>query len=82
MDEEYKNLVDEGTATTELAILCPNHKIVRTLYFSAPVKQVMSCRHHPGTAEADRLLFLLWDGDIFQVGGSQWVTVGHRSTEP
>ena len=77
MDDEYKNLVDEGTATTELAILCPNNKIVRTLQFSSPVKQVMCCRHHAGTAEADKIFILLWNKDIFQVGkGAGSITWG------
>ena len=68
MDEEYRNLVEEGTARTVLDIFCPNHKIVRTLQFRSPVKQIMSCRHHAGQAEIDRIYILLWDGDLFQVG--------------
>ena len=41
---------------------------VRMLEFDAPVKQVISCRHHTGgEAEADDIYVLLCDGDLLKV---------------
>ena len=41
---------------------------VRKLEFEAPVKQVISCRHHTGgDAEQDDIYVLLCDGDLFKV---------------
>ena len=39
---------------------------VRLLEFDAPVKQVISCRHHTG-GEADDIYVLLCDGDLLKV---------------
>lgn len=43
-------------------------KEVKKLEFEAPVKQVISCRHHTGgDAEQDDIYVLLCDGDLFKV---------------
>ena len=67
-DDAYVNLIEEGAAEKTLDIYCPNNRLVRTLQFPAPVKQVMSCRHHQGRAEEDKIYILLWNGNIFKVG--------------
>ena len=71
-DDEYANLIEEGTADNSLKIFCPNNKLIRTLEFKSPVKQIMSCRHHEGDAEADKIYILLWNGMLYKV--SQRVT--------
>ena len=43
-------------------------KEIKKLAFAAPVKQVISCRHHTGgDAEQDDIYVLLCDGDLFKV---------------
>eukprot|EP00092_Neocalanus_flemingeri_P000377 GFUD01000401.1.p1 GENE.GFUD01000401.1~~GFUD01000401.1.p1 ORF type:complete len:373 (+),score=71.57 GFUD01000401.1:22-1119(+) len=69
-DEDFINLIEEGTAETTLAVYCPNNRLVRTVEFPAPVKQVMSCRHHRGRAEEDKIFILLWNGHLVKVSGS------------
>ena len=70
-DDAYVNLIEEGEAEKTLDIYCPNNRLIRTLQFPAPVKQVMSCRHHQGRAEEDKIYILLWNGNIFKVGIDQ-----------
>ena len=38
--------------------------------FKSPVKQVMSCRHHEGDAEADKIYIMLWNGNLYKVTGN------------
>eukprot|EP00092_Neocalanus_flemingeri_P001630 GFUD01001740.1.p1 GENE.GFUD01001740.1~~GFUD01001740.1.p1 ORF type:complete len:323 (+),score=95.76 GFUD01001740.1:81-1049(+) len=66
-DDKYSNLIEEGAADTTLTVCSKD--IFRTLEFAAPVKQVMSCRHHEGEAAADKIFILLCDGNIFKVTG-------------
>merc|ERR1711918_151300 len=35
------------------------------------VKQIMSCRHHDGDAEADDIYIMLWSGIVYRVNGSK-----------
>lgn len=65
IDEDYRELIDEGTAEHSLAIYSKN--IFRVLEFQSPVKQVMSCRNHEGVAEADKIYILLWNGNLLKV---------------
>ena len=67
MDEEYENLIEEGTADNSLKVFCPNNKLIRTLEFKSPVKQIMSCRHHEGDAEEDKIYMLPWNGSLMKV---------------
>lgn len=67
-EESYVNLIEEGTAEKTLDIFCSNNRLVRRLEFTAPVMQVMSCRHHQGQAEEDMVYFLLWNGNVLKVG--------------
>ena len=64
-DQEYEKVVAEGRADRTLTVISRN--MFRTLEFSSPVRQVMSCRHHEGEAMADRIVMLLCDGQILQV---------------
>jgi len=70
IDEEYENTIHEGTAETEFPIYCSNNKLIRTLDFKSPVRQVMSCRHHEKFSE-DKIYILLWNDKIYQVTGSR-----------
>ena len=63
-EDDYMNLIEEGTAEKTLDVYCPNNTLVRTLDFVAPVKQVMSCRHYQGRAEEDKIYILLWNRNI------------------
>merc|ERR1712025_1269504 len=45
--------------------------IVRQVEFNYPVKQIMSCRHHDGDAEADDIYIMLWSGIVYKVNGSK-----------
>ena len=53
IDEEYANMIEEGTAEDNLQVLNASGKKIRTLELKSPVKQIMSCRHHEGDAEND-----------------------------
>merc|ERR1712126_278524 len=70
IDEQYENMIEEGTAETSLKVFDSKKKIIRELEFKAPVKQVMSCRHHEGDAETDKLYILLWNGNLYSVTGA------------
>jgi len=70
VDEEYENLIEEGTAAKSLQVFNSSNKQLRELEFNSPVKQVMSCRHHEG-AKADTIYILLWNGTLYKVTGSQ-----------
>ena len=52
VDDDYENLIEDGTADKKLKVY-NNGKLVRDLEFKSPVKQIMSCRHHEGKAQAD-----------------------------
>ena len=69
VDEEYENLVEDGTADKKFLVL-RNGKTVREIVFTSPVKQIMSCRHHEG-AEADDIYFLTCNGIVYKVNGTQ-----------
>lgn len=71
VDEEYENLIEEGTAAKSLQVFNSSSKLLRELEFNSPVKQVMSCRHHEGEAKADIIYILLWNGALYKVTGSQ-----------
>ena len=66
-DQSYESMIEDGTAETSLPVYCSQRKLIRTPEFPAPVMQVMSCRHHEGTAEADKIYILLWNGSIYKV---------------
>jgi len=68
--QDYENLIEEGTAEKVLKVFDSKKKIIRELEFKAPVKQVMSCRHHEGDAETDKLYILLWNGNLYSVTGA------------
>jgi len=69
--KDYENLIEEGTAEMALKVFDGRKKMIRELEFKAPVKQVMSCRHHEGEAEADMVYILLWSGMLYSVTGSK-----------
>jgi hypothetical protein len=68
--QDYENLIEEGTAETALKVFDAKKKLIRELEFKAPVKQVMSCRHHEGDAETDKIYILLWNGMLYSVTGA------------
>jgi len=68
--QDYENLIEEGTAENALKVFNSKKKIIRELEFKSPVKQVMSCRHHEGDAETDRIYILLWNGMLYSVTGA------------
>ena len=67
IDEEYANMIEEGTAENSIQVFNSGSKKIRTLEFKSPVKQVMSCRHHEGDAAADKIYIMLWDGNLYSV---------------
>merc|ERR1711988_1064174 len=70
IDDEYENLVEDGTADKKFKVL-NNGREVRNIEFKSPVKQIMSCRHHEGKAEADDIFIMLWSGIVYKVNGSK-----------
>merc|ERR1712083_212367 len=70
IDEEYANMIEEGTAENSIQVFNAGAKKIRTLEFKSPVKQVMSCRHHEGDAATDKIYILLWDGNLYSVTGA------------
>merc|ERR1719245_402347 len=70
VDEEYENLVEDGTADKKFTVFNKG-AIVRQVEFKSPVKQIMSCRHHEGKAEADDIFIMLWSGIVYKVNGSK-----------
>merc|ERR1711942_19872 len=70
IDDEYANMIEEGTAENSIQVFNSGSKKIRTLEFKSPVKQVMSCRHHEGDAAADKIYIMLWDGDLYSVTGA------------
>lgn len=68
IDEQYENLIEEGTAETTLEIRTSSGK-KKMINFEKPVKQVMSCRHHIGEAEADHIYIMLWNGSLYRCTG-------------
>ena len=70
VDEEYENLVEDGTADKKFTVFNKG-AIVRQVEFKSPVKQIMSCRHHEGKAEADDIYIMLWSGIVYKVNGSK-----------
>merc|ERR1712183_519512 len=70
IDDEYENLIEEGTAENSIQIFNASSKKIRTLEFKSPVKQIMSCRHHEGEAETDKIYMLLWNGMLYKVTGN------------
>jgi len=70
IDEQYENLIEEGTAENSLIVMNNQGKTIRTLEFKSPVKQIMSCRHHEGDAEADKIYIMLWNGNLYKVTGN------------
>merc|ERR1712083_957483 len=63
-------MIEEGTAENSIQVLNASQKKIRTLEFKAPVKQVMSCRHHADAA-VDKIYILLWNGNLFSVTGAK-----------
>merc|ERR1712128_345683 len=70
IDDAYENMIEEGTAESSLQVINASQKKIRTLEFKSPVKQVMSCRHHEGEAEVDKVYILLWNGMLYSVTGA------------
>merc|ERR1712059_21354 len=70
IDEEYHTNIQEGTAETSLPVTTSSNKLIRTLEFKSPVRQIMSCRHHEAGGEDDKIYILLWNDLIYQVTGS------------
>jgi len=70
VDDEYENLVEDGTADKKFTVFNKG-AIVRQVEFNSPVKQIMSCRHHDGDAEADDIYIMLWSGIVYKVNGSK-----------
>merc|ERR1711887_222024 len=70
IDDEYENLIEEGTAENSLQVFNSSSKKIRTLKFKSAVKQIMSCRHHEGEAETDKIYMLLWNGMLYKVTGN------------
>ena len=79
-DKEYEKVVTEGRAEKTLTVISRN--VIRTLEFSSPVRQVMSCRHHEGEAQADRIVILLCDGQILQVFLRPFTIIAKLSQNP
>jgi len=69
-DEEYENLIEDGTSEKTLKVMNAQAKQIRELEFSHPVKQVMSCRHHQDNAKADKIYIMLWNGAVYSVTGN------------
>merc|ERR1712110_1197361 len=67
---DYENLIEEGTAENSLRVMNSSGKDIRTMEFKSPVKQVMSCRHHEGSAEEDKIFIMLWNGNLYSVTGT------------
>ena len=70
VDDEYENLVEDGTADKKFSVFSKG-STVREIEFKSPVKQIMSCRHHDGDAEADDIYIMLWNGIVYKVNGSK-----------
>merc|ERR1712121_225336 len=70
VDDEYENLVEDGTADKKFTVFNKG-STVRQIEFKSPVKQIMSCRHHDGDAEADDIYIMLWSGIVYKVSGSK-----------
>jgi len=70
VDDEYENLVEDGTADKKFTVFNKG-SVVRQVEFKSPVKQIMSCRHHEGKAEADDIYIMLWSGIVYKVNGSK-----------
>merc|ERR1712002_1270167 len=70
VDDEYENLVEDGTADKKFTVFNKG-STVREIEFKSPVKQIMSCRHHDGDAEADDIYIMLWSGIVYKVNGSK-----------
>jgi len=70
VDDEYENLVEDGTADKKFSVFSKG-STVREIEFKSPVKQIMSCRHHDGDAEADDIYIMLWSGIVYRVNGSK-----------
>merc|ERR1712241_605167 len=70
VDDEYENLVEDGTADKKFSVFNKG-STVREIEFKSPVKQIMSCRHHDGDAEADDIYIMLWSGIVYKVNGSK-----------
>jgi len=70
VDDEYENLVEDGTADKKFTVFNKG-STVRQIEFKSPVKQIMSCRHHDGDAEADDIYIMLWSGIVYKVNGSK-----------
>ena len=70
IDEEYANMIEEGTAENSIQVFNSSSKLIRTLELKSPVKQIMSCRHHEGDAETDKIYILLWSGKLYKVTGA------------
>ena len=70
IDEQYENLIEEGTAENSLLVMNNQGKTIRTMEFKSPVKQIMSCRHHEGDAETDKIYIMLWNGNLYKVTGN------------
>ena len=61
VDDEYENLIEDGTSEKTLKVMNSQSKQIRELEFTHPVKQVMSCRHHQDDAKADKGWFNCYD---------------------
>jgi len=70
VDDEYENLVEDGTADKKFKVY-NNGNLVRDLEFKSPVKQIMSCRHHDGDAQADDIYIMTWNGIVYRINGTQ-----------
>merc|ERR1711936_1401217 len=66
IDNGYENLVEDGTADKKFSVFSKG-STVREIEFKSPVKQIMSCRHHDGDAEADDIYIMLWSGIVYRV---------------
>jgi len=70
IDDEYANMIEEGTSEKSLQVFNSSSKKIRQLEFKSAVKQVMSCRHHEGDAAADKIYIMLWDGNLYSCTGN------------
>merc|ERR1712013_511410 len=70
IDDEYTNMIEEGTSEKSLRVFNSSSKKIRQLEFKSAVKQVMSCRHHEGDAAADKIYIMLWDGNLYSCTGN------------
>jgi len=70
VDDEFENLVEDGTADKKFKVF-KQSGLIREIEFKSPVKQIMSCRHHEGKAEADDIFIMLWSGIVYKVNGSK-----------